>query len=167
MPDNCHTRRCYEIILCNNLIRHTRRHFRARFLSPAWGKLRLCSANHSPGYCSNLPCDWPSTAWAYSEQETENDPRWRLCPRQTDARHSVGWSYYPDSKVPGANVGPIWSWQDPNGPHIGPMNFAIWVLLRGMGLLFKCYIFRTAPLQGVIYFQHFTPEMHIYVRIYW
>ena len=37
-------------------------------------KLRLCSANHRPGYWSNLPCDWPSTAWAYSEQETENGP---------------------------------------------------------------------------------------------
>ena len=34
----------------------------------------LCSANHRPGYWSNLPCDWPSTAWAYSEQETENGP---------------------------------------------------------------------------------------------
>ena len=38
-------------------------------------KLRLCSANHRPGYWSNLSCDWPSTAWAYSEQETENGPR--------------------------------------------------------------------------------------------
>ena len=27
-----------------------------------------------PDYWSNLPCDRPSTAWAYSEQETENDP---------------------------------------------------------------------------------------------
>ena len=26
-------------------------------------------------YWSNLPCDWPSTAWAYSEQETKNEPR--------------------------------------------------------------------------------------------
>ena len=42
---------------------------RACFLSLAWSKLRLCSANHRPGYWSNLPCDWPSTAWAYSEQE--------------------------------------------------------------------------------------------------
>ena len=42
----------------------------ARFLSLAQSKLRLCSANHRPGYWSNLPCDWPSTAWAYSEQET-------------------------------------------------------------------------------------------------
>ena len=48
----------------------------ARFLSHAWSKLRLCSANHRPGYWSNLPCDWQSTAWAYSEQETENRPWW-------------------------------------------------------------------------------------------
>ena len=46
----------------------------ARFLSLARSKLRLCSANHRPGYWSNLPCDWLSTVWAYSEQETENRP---------------------------------------------------------------------------------------------
>ena len=38
----------------------------ARFVSLAPIKLRLCSANHRPGYWSNLTCDWPSTAWAYS-----------------------------------------------------------------------------------------------------
>ena len=32
----------------------------------------------------------------------------------------------PDSKVHEANIGPIWGRQDPGGPHIGPMNFAIW-----------------------------------------
>ena len=32
----------------------------------------------------------------------------------------------PDSKLHRANMGPIWGWQDPGGPHIGPMNFAIW-----------------------------------------
>ena len=31
----------------------------------------------------------------------------------------------PDSKVHGANMGPIWGCQDPGGPHVGPMNFAI------------------------------------------
>ena len=35
--------------------------------------------------------------------------------------------HYPDSKVHGANMGPIWGRQDPGGPHIGPINFAIWV----------------------------------------
>ena len=32
----------------------------------------------------------------------------------------------PDSKVHGANMGPIWGQQDPGGHHVGPMNFAIW-----------------------------------------
>ena len=35
----------------------------------------------------------------------------------------------PDSKVHGANMGPIWGWQDPGGPHFGPMNFAIWATI--------------------------------------
>ena len=32
----------------------------------------------------------------------------------------------PDSKVHEANMGPIWGRQDPGGPHVGPMNLAIW-----------------------------------------
>ena len=39
------------------------------------------------------------------------------------------WNIYPGSKVHGANVGPIWDWQDRGGPYVGPLNFAIWVLL--------------------------------------
>ena len=35
---------------------------------------------------------------------------------------------FPDSKVHGANMGPIWGRQDPCGPHVGPMNFAIWFI---------------------------------------
>ena len=34
----------------------------------------------------------------------------------------------PDIKVHGANMGPIWGRQDPGGPHVGPTNFAIWVV---------------------------------------
>ena len=26
-------------------------------------------------------------------------------------------------------MGPIWGRQDPGGPHVGPMDFAIWELL--------------------------------------
>ena len=36
---------------------------------------------------------------------------------------------YPDSKVPGASMGRIWGQQDPGGPHVGPMKFAIWVYM--------------------------------------
>ena len=31
----------------------------------------------------------------------------------------------PDSKVRGANIGPIWDRQNPCAPDVGPMNFAI------------------------------------------
>ena len=33
----------------------------------------------------------------------------------------------PVSKVHGANMGPAWVLPSPGGPHVGPMNFAIWV----------------------------------------
>ena len=36
----------------------------------------------------------------------------------------------PDSKVHGANMGPIWGRQDPVGPPVGPMNFATWEWLK-------------------------------------
>ena len=42
---------------------------------------------------------------------------------------SIDVHIYPDSKVHGANMRPIWGWQDPGGPRVGPMNFAIWVLI--------------------------------------
>ena len=37
---------------------------------------------------------------------------------------------HPDSKVHGANMGSIWGRQDPGGPHVGPMSFAIWAGMR-------------------------------------
>ena len=41
----------------------------------------------------------------------------------------------PDSKVYGANMGPIWGRKDPGGTHIGPMNFAIWVELTSLSTI--------------------------------
>ena len=40
---------------------------------------------------------------------------------------------FPDSKVYGANMGPIWVQQDPGGPHVGTMNFTIWVVTMQFG----------------------------------
>ena len=45
---------------------------------------------------------------------------------------NTGWAKspslpFPDNKVHGAKMGPIWGRQDPGGPHVGPLNFAIWV----------------------------------------
>ena len=36
---------------------------------------------------------------------------------------------FPDSKVHGANMGPTWVLSAPGGPHVSPMNLAIWVRL--------------------------------------
>ena len=44
---------------------------------------------------------------------------WRGC-------HWTVFLAIPDRKVRGVNMGPIWGRQDPGGPHVGPMNFAIW-----------------------------------------
>ena len=60
---------------------------------------------------------------------------WRICLWKPTLDR---WSVYhvsssngvPDSKVHGDNMGPIRGWQDPGGPHVGPMNFAIWVRLH-------------------------------------
>ena len=32
----------------------------------------------------------------------------------------------PDSKVHGSSMGPIWGRQDPGGPNVGPIEFAVW-----------------------------------------
>ena len=42
----------------------------------------------------------------------------------------------PDSKVHGANTGPVWDQQDPGGPHVGPVNFVIWDI-RLLSVAFK------------------------------
>ena len=51
-----------------------------------------------------------------------------ICSTRNDLSmaHDMAIEATPDSKVYGANVGPIWGRQDPGGPHVGPMNFAIW-----------------------------------------
>ena len=42
---------------------------------------------------------------------------------------------YPDSKIHGAKMGPIWGRQDPGGPHVGLVNLAIWVMLNYIGIV--------------------------------
>ena len=45
----------------------------------------------------------------------------------------------PDSKVHGANMGPIWGQQYPGGPHVGPLNFVIW---GNMCLIRMTYVYQ-------------------------
>ena len=67
---------------------------------------------------------------------------------------------YPDSKVHGANMGPIWVLSAPDGPHFGPMNLVIWACLNENNqfkvlfhMIYWC-IFRNnkAPRSGIFHF---------------
>ena len=46
------------------------------------------------------------------------------CPSYQGYMHRI-----PDSKVHGANMGPIWDRQNPGESHVGPMNLAIWDII--------------------------------------
>ena len=56
---------------------------------------------------------------------------------------------FTDSKVDGANMGPTWGQKDPGGPHVGPINLAIWVVLCCVVL---CY--------GAVYILWVTRNRH-------
>ena len=43
----------------------------------------------------------------------------------------------PDSKVPVAIMGPTWVLSSPGGPHVGPMNLAIWEIIRDITTAMK------------------------------
>ena len=44
---------------------------------------------------------------------------------------------HPDSKVHGANMAPIGCRQEPGGPHVGPVNFAIWAVKTTLNI--RCW----------------------------
>ena len=51
--------------------------------------------------------------------------QWRQSCNHDNFQFSVNGESLPDSKVHGANMGPIWVLSAPDGPHVGPMNLAI------------------------------------------
>ena len=70
---------------------------------------------------------------------------------EKSGRLSSTYNTIPDSKVHGANKGPNWDLSTPYGPHVGPMNLAIWngfqserycitLLLTGLWLPVLCLI---------------------------
>ena len=44
-------------------------------------------------------------------------------------------SFFPDSKVHGANMGPTWVLSAPDEPHVGPTNFGISVHLQNLNFI--------------------------------
>ena len=64
--------------------------------------------------------------WLHSIRRQEHN--WHVLRLYPEVSHSGNYvSDCPDRKVHGAKMRPMWGRQDPGGPDVGPMNFAIWV----------------------------------------
>ena len=90
-------------------------HLNKRFSKPSWG-WRFETPSHPLWRHSNGVLDTPR------ETHKSSLP---LCYLLSKTPNKRPMSKHPDSKVHGTNMGPIWGRQDPDGPHVGPMNFAI------------------------------------------
>ena len=53
--------------------------------------------------------------------------------------HRISSPTISDNKVHGANMGPFWGRQDPGGPHVCPMNFAIWDSESNRGSVYESF----------------------------
>ena len=85
---------------------------------------RTWISNDFPHY--TVGCNYLSMSYTSADMS--------LCKLYICCRHfsliwsaTLVWYGYPDSNVHGAKMGPIWGRQDPHGPHVGPMNIAIWI----------------------------------------
>ena len=80
---------------------------------------------------------WSDSTWHEIATFTSNSyfELWSSIPQVHDRQLNSGHATHgiPDSKAHGANMGPIWGRQDPGGPQVGPMNFAIWDVLNKFG----------------------------------
>ena len=107
-------------------------------VSEEWG-LRL-----SPYKSSSPEVRWYRNYWRKTQGNFFNEIHWLVV--------SIFKCHYPDSKVHGANMGPIWGRQDPDGLHVGPMNFAIWVYLGFWNMLLHIRVYS----QNIMVFQWYS-----------
>ena len=91
----------------------------------------------------------------------DSSQRWPWCKHKSNHVMIWGWglnmiSGPPDIMVHGAIMGPVWGRQDPGGPHVGPMNFAIWANCVETSTFLPCigiklrYPFRVQSLNPLI-----------------
>ena len=144
---------------------------------PRWTKHRLYILFHNKTY---IVMKGPIVIWSITVQYCV-----KHCSDSAKIRITI-WAHkghYPDSKIHGANMGPTWGRQDPGGPHVRPMNFAIWVYIlpSSATLSVLCNYFtenlkchdRTALYFRMSYnynriwytFKTYFPRIHIYCSI--
>ena len=68
-------------------------------------------------------------SWSYVAHTSEKLTKCFSCAQQVCVT-----TPYPDSKVHEAYRGPTWGQKDPGGPHVGPMNLAIGVVISATAM---------------------------------
>ena len=86
-----------------------------------YGKLKYVQYHKESGH--QRPWYWPNCVFSRIMPDVIYNPDDRFC--NWDRYYNLD---FPDSKVYGTNMGPTWERQNPCGPHVGPMNLAIWVV---------------------------------------
>ena len=80
-------------------------------------------------YCICWPASFVCLRHYCGDKASKNEIGWNWLVlhdwRKVQYQGTLVWQL--DSKVHGAKMGPISGQQDPGGPHVGPMNFVIWV----------------------------------------
>ena len=120
---------CGEFLLQHRLRPDTVPHSWLRLLH------RSRHASHRPHQCYvsrsvKLPCIFPGAPL------TSNGAPGNI--QSNIGRLCVSVQNIPESKVDGANMGPIWGRQDPGGPHDGRMNFVWYDIHLSARHLFPC-----------------------------
>ena len=99
--------------------------FHGANMGPTW-VLPAPDGPHVPCYQGIIP--FPTKVMRWFKPNKWQATNWTQYDQMLIYVTRPQWVNSPDSKVHGANMGPIWGRQDPVGPHVGPMNFAIWVI---------------------------------------
>ena len=117
----------YKLFMHRNRFVRRRKHLLIYSCSAIWCWLVQLSKRQSPvGHYRNYYLDALSS---FANQCTSLKIGYMHTDVQMSYRDLIKWmGKNPDSKVHGANMGPIWSRQDPGRPHFWPMNLAIWVI---------------------------------------
>ena len=69
---------------------------------------------------------------------------------------------YPDNKVHGTKMGPIWDQQNPGGRHVDHMNFTIWV-----GLWFTIYSYHNVSTLWYVIVYSLQSSQHNHYMCYY
>ena len=117
--------------------------FTKQFITHSYSK-HIITGNVQTLECASMGQQWKTNrqnqSTAYSEYSFEYRTSFLVNfqfitlswhrPFHTTIRNSAPRiNHYPDSKVHGSNMGPIWAQTAPDGPHVGHMNFTISVFI--------------------------------------